>query len=270
MKPVRCDNCQLFYDADTYKECPHCKKIEKEESKEKATKSSHTLFGWKKTRKEEVKEQDIIEKTSVEEISKTRYCKKCGKPLADDAVFCGSCGCSSIADTIEDDIEEKKDKFESDVFDEEAIKKSSIKSLKSAVEEAQDYDDQKTVSFYDFNTDVEPVVGWLVCLKGHYLGSSFPITSGKNNIGRSLTNSIALTKENSISRNRHASIVFDPNHCQFLVQAGDSSGLTYVNGELLMTYQVLADRDRIEMGAAEFMFVQLCNDNFTWDTFLEE
>lgn len=140
--------------------------------------------------------------------------------------------------------------------------------LAQAIAQTNSFSDTKTVAFYDFSNDTNPVVGWLVCVKGEYIGESFKIVSGRNNIGRSLTNDIALAKEKTVSRERHASIVFEPTRKQFFIQPGESSGLTYLNDELIMNYKPISDRDKIDIGAAKFMFVQLCSDDFSWDDYV--
>lgn len=127
--------------------------------------------------------------------------------------------------------------------------------------------DQKTVAFYNFSNSVEPVVGWLVCIKGMYKGESFNIKSGRNNIGRSQGMDIALAQEKSVSRERHASITFEPHQKKFFVQAGESSGLTYVNDEILMTFKELSDYDRITLGESEFVFLRLVGEKFSWEKY---
>ena len=124
-----------------------------------------------------------------------------------------------------------------------------------------------TVYFYE-NAEEEPVTGWLVCVKGAYLGKSFPIKAGRNNIGRSMEMDIPLTKEVTISRVKHASVTYDPANCKFLIQPGEGRGLSYLNGEMLISHAYLNEYDKITLGKSMFVFIPLCGDKFNWDDYL--
>ena len=131
-------------------------------------------------------------------------------------------------------------------------------------------DDSKTVGIYNIpNTSGAPVVGWLVCVKGESVGESFNIRSGRNNIGRAVSMDISLVKEKSVSRERHCSITFEPKQKKFFLQSGESSGLTYVNDELVMTYVTLNNHDKILLGNSMFVFIRLVDEHFTWDDYID-
>lgn len=129
--------------------------------------------------------------------------------------------------------------------------------------------DTKTIGFFNIDEDPsephrEPTVGWIVCVKGAHKGDSFPLRYGRNSIGRSDQNDVVLKDEMSVSRDKHAHIVFDPINCAFLLQPGDGHGLTYKNGEVVMTFAQLQSYDRLLFGQAEFVFVAFCGDKFKW------
>jgi predicted RNA-binding Zn-ribbon protein involved in translation (DUF1610 family) len=128
-------------------------------------------------------------------------------------------------------------------------------------------EDVKTVGFYNLQ-DTEPTVGWLVCVRGAYVGQSFVLKTGRNNIGRALDMDIALAKETGVSRNKHAVVTYEPLKKEFFIQPGDGNGLTYVNDELLMTFAPLKAYDKITMGSSEYIFVAFCNEQFTWDDYI--
>lgn len=116
---------------------------------------------------------------------------------------------------------------------------------------------------------MSPVVGWLVCIKGDYLGESFNLKSGRNNIGRAGNMDIVLAKDGRVSRDRHAAVVYEPNKREFLVQSGESSGLTYLNGELLMGFKPFVQDDKLMVGGCEFLFKPLCGADFSWDQYIK-
>lgn len=126
----------------------------------------------------------------------------------------------------------------------------------------------KTVA-YSATPEVEIPAGWLVCVKGVYRGHAFTCTTGKNRIGRNPNCNINLIEDPSISREPHAIIIYDPRGKKFYLQGGDGSGLVYHNSELLFTHAELKAYDSIQIGEkAEFVFVPLCGEKFTWDDYL--
>lgn len=113
----------------------------------------------------------------------------------------------------------------------------------------------------------EPVVGWLVCVKGSRFGESFGIYSGNNSIGRNDENRIVISMDNNISRFKHAIIVYEPKKRNFYLLPGDSSGLTYLNGDYVSESKMIKAYDMIGLGESKFMFVPLCGEAFSWEDY---
>lgn len=153
----------------------------------------------------------------------------------------------------------------------EPVSSKSVTPLQRAVSAtgaAAVSSDSKTIGLFSVDNGSEPVVGWLVCVKGQYMGECFNLKSGRNNIGRSLGMDVPLAKEASVSRDRHAVITFEPYKRTFILQAGESNGLTYHNGELVVTYVTLKNYDTIQLGQAEFKFMAFCSEEFSWEDYL--
>ncbi len=112
---------------------------------------------------------------------------------------------------------------------------------------------------------IDPVVGWMVCIEGKHFGESFEIKAGMNSIGRESGNKIVLSNDESVSRDKHALITYEPKHREFYLKPGDSSGLTYLNDEYITETKKLSKDDTIEIGNCKFIFVPLCGDSFTWE-----
>lgn len=127
-------------------------------------------------------------------------------------------------------------------------------------------DDEKTIGYYSIDTGVEPVVGWLVCIEGIDFGKSFNLKAGKNFIGRnSQTNDIVLQGDNSVSREKHAIVVYDPKSSAFLVQPGMSSELFYLNDKVILQASIIKVRDIISVGNTKLMFIPFCGPDFSWE-----
>lgn len=150
-------------------------------------------------------------------------------------------------------------------------------------------DDDHTVAFYDdvfssvaqttappipgnegANKVSTPCVGWLVALGGEHIGQDFRLKVGKNFIGRDPQMDIALTGDKSVSRNRHAIVVYEPKQHLYLVQPGESSGLVYRNNEVVLSPVKLEAYDMITAGEVNLLFMPLCGTRFNWSELLEE
>lgn len=112
---------------------------------------------------------------------------------------------------------------------------------------------------------VDLVVGWLVCVKGNSIGKSFCLRSGKNFIGRDASMDVVIADDRSVSRNRHAIVIFDPKSKAFLVEPGMSRELFYLDDELVLTPQIIKAYQVLTIGNTDLMFVPLCGEHFDWE-----
>ena len=116
-----------------------------------------------------------------------------------------------------------------------------------------------------------PVVGWLVAVSGPHFGQSFPLTDGRNSIGRESENQVILSRDKTVSRIRQALLIYDPLHSQFYVQPGsESSQLAYLNGKMLKGIEDLKEKDIVMVGKTKLLFVPLCGENFSWEDYIGE
>ncbi|MDY2985669.1 MAG: FHA domain-containing protein [Synergistes jonesii] len=122
-----------------------------------------------------------------------------------------------------------------------------------------------TVAVVKKKSGIDPVVGWLVCTKGPDKGRDFRIRSEKNSVGRSDAMDISIPGDETISRNDHAFIVYDPKKGVFRIQAGLSRGLVYLNDEEVISSEKLKPYDTIEIGESTFKFVPFCGEAFQWE-----
>lgn len=111
---------------------------------------------------------------------------------------------------------------------------------------------------------IDPVVGWLVCIEGPDRGRDFRIRSENNFIGRDASMEIALAGDDTISRQKHASIAFEPSQKSFWLLPGEARGLTYVNEQMAMAAVQLAPRDVIRLGKTKLVLVPFVDSTFSW------
>ena len=158
--------------------------------------------------------------------------------------------------------------------------KADTEDLASAVRNAlskgvEPIDEGKTIGFYsdvmaEKNVSIEPVVGWLVCIKGDAFGKSFTLKSGKNFIGRDRKMDVALTGDKSVSRQCHAIILYDPKSKMFLVQPGTSRELFYLNDKVVLGVEAVQSNDILSIGKTDLMFIPLCGSQFCWEDQIEK
>ena len=126
-------------------------------------------------------------------------------------------------------------------------------------------DVQKTIGIFNVSKgSKQPVVGWLVCIEGKDFGEDFPLRMGKNFIGRANNMDVVLT-DNSVSRDKHSIIVYEPKGNLFIIQAGESRELSYLNDEVVLSPTQIKPYDKIKLGETTLLFVPLCGDNFVWE-----
>ena len=76
---------------------------------------------------------------------------------------------------------------------------------------------------------------------------------------------IAITGDESISRDKHAAVTFDPKKKAFWLVPGDASGLVYLNEELVNTPAALKPDDLIELGKTKLVLVPFISKKHQWD-----
>lgn len=111
----------------------------------------------------------------------------------------------------------------------------------------------------------DPVVGWLVVVDGPGKGSSLEVGAGANAIGRAPGQRLRVDfGDASISRERHATLVYEPRGRRFFLQPGDSRNLAYVGEEVVLAPRELASGDEVSIGETRLRFVALCGPDFHW------
>jgi FHA domain len=111
----------------------------------------------------------------------------------------------------------------------------------------------------------DPVVGWLVVVKGPGRGHAVRLGYGWNSIGRDPSQRASLNfGDPQISRLNHAKLLYEPRSRKFSLTLGEGTNPTYVRGEVLLAPTELKSGDRIQIGDTELLFVALCSESFEW------
>ena len=113
----------------------------------------------------------------------------------------------------------------------------------------------------------EPILlsGWLAVISDKGKGKSYTLTFGLNTIGRGEGNHVSIQNgDTSISREKHAVIIYDYENNIFFIKHGEGQYLSYLNGEVLLETKQLKANDIIKVGSTKLIFIPLCSDQFTW------
>lgn len=110
------------------------------------------------------------------------------------------------------------------------------------------------------------LAGWLAIISEEGRGMNYTLTFGMNTIGRSEDNHISIQNgDSSLSREKHALIIYDYTNNIFFIKHGDGQFLSYVNGEVLLDTKQLKANDKIKVGSTELIFIPLCSEEFNWE-----
>jgi sarcosine oxidase delta subunit len=131
-------------------------------------------------------------------------------------------------------------------------------------EPKEEEDTGKTVGVFKKSMNLEPVVGWIVCIEGTEKGKDFRIWAKNNTIGRSEKMDICIKGDTTISRENHARLAYDEKHNKYHLIPAESTNNIYLNEEPIYVPSVLEAYDVIELGESKFVFVPLCNERFDW------
>lgn len=118
---------------------------------------------------------------------------------------------------------------------------------------------------YGEGKDMMPVVGWLVCISGPSKGQDYRIHSDNNYIGRAAYMDIAITGDDTISRENHAILAYDTREKLYYFAPGSGRGIVRLNGKAVLMMTELHAYDKIEIGRSILIFVPLCGEKFSWE-----
>jgi hypothetical protein len=123
----------------------------------------------------------------------------------------------------------------------------------------------KTVGVLKKDIGIDPPVAFIVAIEGPHRGEYFAIRAGRNFIGRGTDSDIALSSDDTVSREAHALISYDAKQNSFLVSAGQGRGITYLNDHEVANAEPLAAYNTVEAGKSKLLFLPLCGPEFKWD-----
>lgn len=124
---------------------------------------------------------------------------------------------------------------------------------------------RKTVPLYKKRYNLEPVVGWLVCIEGEEKGKSYNLWAKINTIGRSEDMDVCIASDPTISKDTHARLAYDPKHNNYQLIPGMSVNNIYLNDESIYSPTKITAYDLVEFGDTKLLFIPLCGDRFKWD-----
>jgi len=114
-------------------------------------------------------------------------------------------------------------------------------------------------------TQIDPVAGWVVVIKGPGRGAYRAVFVGMNSVGRDSTQRVCLSfGDDTISREEHAFITYDEEQRRFYVQHGGKANLVRLGKKPVLVPTELKANDRIRLGRTTLRFVPCCGPDFSW------
>jgi hypothetical protein len=110
------------------------------------------------------------------------------------------------------------------------------------------------------------VAGWLVCLEGPSRGKDYRLHAEKNFIGRGPNMDVILDSDNTVSRERHAIVIFDPKKKAFWALPGEASGLVYLNGDIVNSPAPMKADDVLEVGQTKLVLIPFLGERYSWSS----
>ena len=125
--------------------------------------------------------------------------------------------------------------------------------------------ENRTVPVFEKRIMIETVVGWLVCIEGVEKGKDYQIGAKNNTIGRGEEMDIRICGDETISRENHARLSYDPKHNDFYIIPAENVNNIYLNDEPVYIPTKLSAYDLLELGESKFAFIPFCSDRFNWE-----
>lgn len=158
---------------------------------------------------------------------------------------CPYCASQNVADTI------------MDIY---GTKQGQIQTIRSKNDITED-----TVSLHLLRGKT---VGWLVSLSGITKGESYCLHQGENHIGRAENMDVCLYSEQSISREKHATISYSDITKTYSIHSEKNYNNILCNGKPMTKHKrKIKHQDILTFGNINFLFVALCNKNFDWEDY---
>lgn len=117
-----------------------------------------------------------------------------------------------------------------------------------------------------FSEETDPVVGWLVVVKGPGLGNAVALGTGMNFIGRGPEARVTLPfGDTMISAQDHVRIIYDDAERTFFIAPGSGKNVSRVNGQLLTNTLALENDALIDVSKwTRLRFKPFCGADFDW------
>ena len=111
----------------------------------------------------------------------------------------------------------------------------------------------------------DPPTGWLVVVRGPGQGRVLTLGSGMNAIGRGEVSRVRLDfGDDSVSRENHARLIYEPRQRGWFLNHGDGTNLTYMNGDLVVGTVEVDSGSEIQIGETILRFQAFCRKEFDW------
>ena len=115
------------------------------------------------------------------------------------------------------------------------------------------------------DTEISPVVGWLICTEGGDKGKDFRLHAGNNFVGRNSDRDVCIHGDASVS-GKHFSISCDSLNDRYFATMGEGRAIVYINGSPISGSNVTLNKgDKIKAAHTTLVFIPLETKYVKWD-----
>lgn len=251
MKIIQCEHGH-YYDSEKFETCPHCQAINSEAD-------SPIIFDQGSS----VTELEVLDSTDVDDQKTVPIHNE----VQNNVVPAEALANEQIVDPqpIPQAVQPVQQPIPQPI--QQPLKGTTLEELMKKAREQSNkpQDDNVTVRFMDGEKLSNPTVGWLIGMNDDYYGVCFELKVGKNFVGRNYDMDVILESDMSVSRNRHAIIIYEPKSKIFIAQPGESRELFYLNDDVVLQNEFLKPYDILSIGKTKLLFFPLCGEKFSWE-----
>ena len=111
---------------------------------------------------------------------------------------------------------------------------------------------------------VDPVAGWLVCIRGSDAGEDYRLGARSNTVGSGGGMDVRVKGDDTVSRDTHALIDYDSQNRDFYLIPGNNRTTIYLNRAPVYTATRLKAYDVLRFGRSEMLFIPIDSERFSW------
>lgn len=259
-----------FYDGDKYEACPHCA------AGAEAIRQDPFSVRHSELEEEKIKGRKNEGKTQHDKRGFFRRKGKGSREEETNPEISAVQQTVLLQENVSSEMQRQKPEQKTDIAEtgqgaaepgvsisQESVSQSLSAAFSASSRTDETVNEGKTVGYFSTGR-TEPPVGYLICTAGEDYGRGFPLKTGNNSVGRSVSMDVVIMDE-KVSREKQAFVMYEPLKREFYMKPGEGTGLCYLNGELVLGPVKMKAFDMIMLGDTKLILIPVCCERFSWE-----